>query len=232
MSHFRPGPYVFLDNLSSKSRFVMNAWLSYQEDDVVDGNETFWLKYLFIYANGKSLCINLWNLDLIDTSQQMLSRNIEWDNISPFYMYDDALKESSISLNGKLGSWFDHMERMRNNKKLRDIAFADGEVKTIVNKTLFDNFELEYRLVYDENAPKSDKVWDRSECVNLRYRIFLRIYHDDIRDHNVELLLDKGVRGFPSIETKNWFPTRKMDGALISKDKAKSIEKFTYIKEI
>lgn len=229
MSHFRPGPYVLLDNLSNDNRFVMNSWLSYAPGDAVAGNDTFWLKYLYIHAGTSSMCINLWTLELIKISTE-LNKLVEWGSPEVTYSFEDALNTKQATINGIPGTWGDHIKKLKNNKRLRDIVFNSSEVKILTKYEIDDTFSLEYRLVYDPDVPRTDKVWDRESCVNLRHRIFINI---SLKNHTgVSMFLDRGRRGFPSIKPINWYPTREMDGALISQAKALSIPSVDYIKPL
>lgn len=229
MSHFRPGPYVLLDNLDESNRFIINSFLSYAPGDRVDDNTTFWLKYLFIHCCGESLCFNLWNLDII-SNQKNMSKLVEWDSGNTEHSFVTVLKQKELTLNGKRDSLYNHMPKINNSKKVRDKLFSTGEVKILDTIIKNKRFTLEYRLVCDPQAPLDDRVWDRSDSVNIRHRINIEIEMNN--GHGVTLLLDKGTRGFPSIKTNNWYPTREMDGALISKDKALSVPKLTYIKSL
>lgn len=229
MSHFRPGPYVLLDNLSNDNRFVMNSWLSYAEGDSVEGNDTFWLKYLYIHANGVSMCINLWTLEIVKISPT-LGKLVEWGEPEVEYSFQDALNTRTAKINGSSGTWGDHIKKLNNSKRLRDVVFHSSEVKILTNYEIEDTFSLEYRLVYDPDIPRADKVWDREVCVNLRHRILFDISLKN--QTGVSLFLDKGRRGFPRIQPKNWYPTREMDGALISQQKAVSIPSVDYIKPL
>tara|TARA_A100001037_G_scaffold160116_1_gene144297 strand:- start:27136 stop:27762 length:627 start_codon:yes stop_codon:yes gene_type:complete len=207
----------------------MNSWLSYADGDSVDGNDTFWLKYLYIKAGDSEMCINLWTLDLLNITPE-LHRQVEWDSVDVMYSFEDALDTKYATINGISGTWKDHIKRLKNSKKLRDVVFNSSVVKILTNYEIDNTFLLEYRLVYDPDIPKTDKVWDRESCVNLRHRIFFDISLKN--NTGVSLFLDKGRRGFPNIKPIGWYPTREMDGALISQKKALPIPKINHIKPL
>ena len=43
---------------------------------------------------------------------------------------------------------------------------------------------------------------------------------------------DRGSRGMPAIVPVGWYPTRDMDGILISQEKAHSVDYFTFVKDV
>ena len=226
MSHFPTGSYVVFDNLVKDARFVMNTLLHYDEESEQGG---MYMKYLYISTNTAEVCLDLWELNLLDIETEM-DKVLEWGTPKVKYAFDDALSEKSVTLNGISGTWKEQMPKLEKNPKLRNIVFASGEVKILKLLELSDSFSLEFKLVCNEKIPKSDIEWDILDHINLRPRIGCDIHLEG--NKKISILFDKGRRGFPAIKPINWYPTREMDGILISKEKALPVEDITYIKPL
>jgi hypothetical protein len=171
----------------------------------------------------------LWELDLLDIEPEM-DKVLEWGNPKITHSFDDAMSKTLLTLNGTTSTWKEHLPKLEKNKKLRDVVFTTNVVKILDKVDINKTISLEYRLVYDANAPMSDEKWDRSEHQQLRYRIKCNINLSE--GLGIYILFDKGRRGFPSIKPVNWYPTREMDGVLISKEKALSVDAINYIKPL
>lgn len=225
--HSPPGAYVLFDNLDSKNRLTMNVWTVYDPDSVAEG---LYMKYLYINCKGFELCINLWSMDFIKITEN-LNLDIEWDATKNLFTFDDALSRRKIKFNGFEGTYFDFIESLNYNKNLRNILFSSGDVKLLSTKE-YNNTPFEYKhlLVVDENRPLSDGKWDHSDNVRLRFRIELNIKISETMSFKV--LFDRGARGITSIVPIGWYPSKKMDGILISQLKAYPIPHFDYVKKV
>ena len=228
--HSPPGPYVLfdtLDKLDNNNRLCMNVWNIYDENHKAEG---LYMKYLYIYCCGEEVCINLWNMDFINITEN-LNTEIEWDAVTPYYSFDDALKSRKLKLNNVDGTYYHYLKALQTNKRMRDFVFSSGDVKFLSSHTSKGGkFSYHHQLVVDENRPVEDLEWDISENVKVRFRIQFTIYIDD--EKMLKMQFDKGARGMPSISPHGWYPTRDMDGILISQEKAHSIDYFTYVKGI
>ena len=225
--HSPPGPYILFDNLDKTNRLFFNVWLQYDSNSSQDG---MYMKYLYIYHIGHTICIDLWNMNLIKITNS-LSTDIEWDKIEYDYTFDDALKSRSLVFNKKRATYYEYINLIEFNKKIRNYVFSSGNIKTLSSYSTSDSsFSYSHQLVVDEARPTSDREWDISENVKLRFRIDFNI---DLGDgKSMQLMFDRGTRGLPSIKPVGWYPTRDMDGILISKEKANPIPYFTYQKKI
>jgi hypothetical protein len=165
-------------------------------------------------------------LDIIEIDDN-LNKNIEWDKAITSYAFFDSLKQRKVNLNGKIGTYLDFISILESNKKIRNIIFKTGDIKTL---TMYDDvecpFKYTHQLVRDENRPFSDDEWDISVNVKLRFRIDFDIKITDTK--RMHLQFDRGSRGMPFLKPIGWYPTRDMNGILISKDKALPIPSFTY----
>jgi hypothetical protein len=227
--HSPPGPYVLFDNLDDTNRLCMNVWNVYDELQKAEG---LYMKYLYIYCNGNEMCINLWNMDFIKVSDN-LNKEVEFDVTKTIYSFDDALKSRNLTINNISGTYYDHLPALQKNKKLRNLVFSSGDVKGLTPRiSPNESFSYEHQLVVDENRPDSDIEWDISENVKVRFRINFEIYIDSQEKHILRMQFDKGARGMPAIVPVGWFPTRDMDGILISQEKAHSVDYFTFVKDV
>lgn len=225
--HSPPGPYVLFDNLDKKNRLCMNVWNIYDPEQEAEG---LYMKYLYIYCRGSEICINLWNMDFIEITEN-LNTEIEWDSTNTIYSFENALKSRQLTVNNIEGTYFDFLDAIQKNKNLRDMIFSSGDVKHLASNQSDDGiFTYHHQLVVDENRPDSDIKWDVSENVKVRFRI--RFSVDLTNKKLLNIQFDKGSRGMPLIEPINWYPTRSMDGILISQEKAHSIDFFTYVSDL
>lgn len=226
MSHFPTGSYVLFDNLDIDSRFVMNALLEYDTESKQKG---MYMKYLYINTSTGEILLDMWELNLLEIESD-LNHILEWGTPKIKYSFDDALSEKYVTLNGIAGTWKEQMPKLEKSKKLRNVVFATEEVKILKKIKVSDSFSLEFRLVCDENTPRSDEQWDILDHIKLRPRLMCDIQLKG--NKRISILFDKGRRGFPSINPINWYPTREMDGALISKEKAFSVDMINYTKPL
>ena len=224
--HSPPGPYVLFDNLVEEERLVLNVWTEFDPESLNDG---LYMRYLYMNCKGHSLCINLWTLDLIEICDN-INTAIEWGTYKTQYHFDDALKNRNISFNGNEYTYYNFVPYLQSNKKLRDLVFVSGDIKELSSFHDKDSpFEYHHQLVVDEERPNEDLKWDISTNVNVRFRIEMRVHLSET--HRMDIQFDRGARGMPSLQPVGWFPTRDMDGILISSAKARSIPSFTYLND-
>ena len=202
-------------------------WLKYDEQSKQDG---LYMKYLYIYCCGHVKCIDLWSMNFLKINNK-LNKNIEWDCVNIGYSFDDALKNRNLTINNHSKTYLDYIDVLESNKKIRNMVFSTGEVK-ILNAFNKNNspFSISHQLVVDEDRPTEDLQWDISSNVKLRFRIDFLIKIS--KKKKIRLQFDRGTRGLPSIKPIGWYPTRDMDGILISSKKAKPIPYFTYKKKL
>ena len=222
--HSPPGPYILFDNLSDTERLVLNVWTEFDPDSDNDG---LYMKYVYINCKGHELCINLWTLDFIEITNN-LATSIEWGTYNTEYYFDDALKNRNITFNKTKYTYYDFIPPLQSNKKLRDLVFMSGDVKELrsFNKVGVP-FEYYHQLVVDESRPNEDLKWDISKNVNVRLRLDMKIHLSESR--RMDIQFDRGTRGMPILRPVGWFPTKDMDGILISSQKARGIPDFTYL---
>ena len=222
--HSPPGPYVLFDNLDASERLVLNVWTVFDPKSNFDG---LYMKYVYIHCMGHSMCINLWTLDFIEITEDMDSA-VEWGTYNTTYFFDDALKTRNITFNKTQYTYYDFIPRLQSNKKIRDLVFVSGDIKTLRSSVDANSpFEYHHQLVVDELRPQSDLVWDISKNVNVRFRIDMKIHLSDTR--RMDIQFDRGTRGMPSLHPVGWFPTKDMDGILVSSEKARGIPGFSYL---
>jgi hypothetical protein len=222
--HSPPGPYVLFDNLVEDERLVLNVWTEFDPNSFNDG---LYMRYLYMNCKGHSLCINLWTLDFIEISDD-INTAIEWGTYRIQYPFDDALKNRNISFNGSEYTYYEFIPYLQSNKKIRDVVFASGDIKEL--SSFCDNdspFEYYHQLVVDEKRPVEDLKWDISTNVNVRFRIEMKVHLSET--HRMDIQFDMGARGMPTVQPVGWFPTRDMDGILISSSKAVSLPNLTYL---
>lgn len=226
--HSPPGPYVMFDNLDKEHRLVMNIWTIYDPHSKQEG---LYMRYLFIHCNGVSKCIDLWDIDIIKITKN-LDLEIEWDRCIKDYCFVQALQNRSIEWNKIKYTYEQFVPVLEKNKEIRDLVFASGVKKKLTNFNSKEDLPYEYyhELVVDEGRPFEDIEWDISSSVKIRYRINFIIHITS--DKKLELIFDRGDRGLPAIRPVGWYPTREMDGLLISKEKALAIPNFSYVKEL
>ena len=125
-------------------------------------------------------------------------------------------------------SYLEFVPYLQNNKKVRDVVFTSGDIK-LIDYTQETNspYEFSHQLVVDELRPDADINWDISENVNVRFRIDMKIHINTTQ--RMDIQFDLGARGMPMLKPIGWFPTRDMDGILISPKKARPIPYFSYL---
>ena len=225
--HSPPGPYILFDNLDKTNRLFFNVWLQYDELQKAEG---LYMKYLYIYCKGHVKCVDLWTMDFLRINEK-LNTEVEWGVTKPNYLFDTSLKSRQLTINGNTKSYFDYLECLQSNKKLRNMIFSSGDIK-LLNEFNQKNspFKISHQLVVDEDRPTDDLEWDISQNIKLRFRIDFLI--KITKKKKIRLQFDRGTRGLPSIQPIGWYPTRSMDGILISKEKATPIPHFSYKKKL
>jgi hypothetical protein len=225
MGNYSPGSYVMLDNLKKFDRLIINANLQY---DSHSKDEGMYIKYVYIFTLYGSVCIDQWNMNLIELTPD-LNEKLEWGEPEIKYSFDDALKNKKLTLNSKEKTYYDYVSDLKNSRKLRKIVFKHPGVKILKKINISDNISIEFRLTNNEDVPQHIDEFNLSDHLNLKYRILCNVNLD--KHQSLSINFDRGMRRMLP-KPNGWYPTKNMEGALISEETAFEIDKITYIKPI